>query len=67
MRLLLVGGGHSHLEVLKSFGDATLAGKAQPKSGVIAVRQGPALARNLRLALAGRSLQPFRAPQERSR
>jgi len=29
---------------------------------VIAVRQGPALARNLRLALAGATPKPFRSP-----
>lgn len=43
---------------------ATVAGEPRPRNGVFSVRQGVPLAENLRAALEGRPLRPFR-PQRR--
>jgi len=54
----------SHEFVFAAGDIASLVEGAPPKSGVFAVREGPYLAQNLRLAALGRPLLPYR-PQKR--
>ena len=54
----------SHREVFAA-GNAAAFPCPLPKSGVYAVRQGAVLARNLKRAIVGRPLKPYR-PQEKT-
>jgi len=53
----------SHAEVFAAGDVASMAGQPGPKAGVIAVRQGAALAENLRRELTGRALRRFVPPR----
>ena len=53
----------SHQHVF-AVGDAAALSDPRPKSGVVAVRQGPVLAHNLRAAATAKALRPYRAQKK---
>jgi selenide,water dikinase len=53
-----------HDDVFAAGDTIAFSGRELPKSGVYAVRAGPALADNIRRTLTGRSLRPFRPQRD---